>query len=94
MLRPQFVVFEADGVWKIRYDAKLFGPFFTERAAVHAAIEKAEQAPKSGHEPRVVVESKLTGKMQVEWTHGDPYPSDMQRRKPPAEPAHSHRWRA
>ena len=78
MLRPQFVIVESDGVWKVRYDGMLYGPYQTERAAVHAAIEAAEQAPKTGHEPRVVVLSRRTGQLQVEWTCGDPYPPDVE----------------
>jgi len=78
MLRPQFVIVETDGVWKVRHDGRLYGPFQTERAAIHAAIEAAERAPKAGHEPRVVVRSRLTGQLQVEWTYGDPYPRDME----------------
>ena len=77
MLRPQFVIVESDGVWKVRHDGTLYGSYETERAAVHAAIEAAERAPKAGHEPRVVVHSKRTGQLQVEWTFGDPYPPDI-----------------
>jgi hypothetical protein len=79
MLRPQFVIVESDGVWKVKHDGMLYGPYETERSAVHAAIEAAERAPKVGHEPRVMVHSVLTGHLQVEWTYGDPYPLDMQR---------------
>jgi hypothetical protein len=44
---------------------------------VHAAIEAAERAPKSGYEPRIMVQSRLTGQLYVEWTYGDPHPADM-----------------
>ena len=77
MLRTQYIVLEHDGVWKIRFEGRHFGPYANERAAVHAAIEAAERAPKSGYDPRVMVQSSLTGQLRVEWTCGDPHPADM-----------------
>ena len=77
MLRTQYIVLEHDGAWKIRFEGRHFGPYPNERAAVHAAIEAAERAPKSGYAPRVMVQSSLTGQLHVEWTHGDPHPVDM-----------------
>ena len=77
MLRTQYIVLEHDGAWKIRFEGRHFGPYANERAAVHAAIEAAERAPKSGYEARVMVQSGLTGQVHVEWTYGDPHPADM-----------------
>ena len=77
MLRTQYIVLEHDGAWKIRFEGRHFGPYPNERAAVHAAIEAAERAPRSGYEPRVMVQSSLTGQLNVEWTYGDPHPADM-----------------
>jgi hypothetical protein len=79
MLRTQYVVVEHDGVWKIRFEGRHFGPYPNERAAVHAAIEAAERAPKSGYEPRVMTQSPRTGELLVEWTRGEPHPVDMPR---------------
>src|SRR5262245_52282354 len=86
MLRTQYVVVEQDGLWKIRFEGRHFGPYPNERAAVHAAIEAAERAPKSGFEPRVLVESRLTRQVQVEWTRGEAYPPDMPRRTAASTP--------
>ena len=85
MLRAQYIVLEQDGVWKIRFDGRHFGPYPSERAAVHAAIEASERAPKSGYEPRVMVQSRLTGQLYVEWTYGEPHPADMPARTPPPD---------
>ena len=87
MLRTQYVVVEHDGTWKIRFDGRHFGPYPNERAAVHAAIEAAERAPKAGYEPRVMTQSLRTGELIVEWTRGEPHPVDMPRR--PATPEQS-----
>ena len=94
MLRTQYIVLEHDGAWKIRFEGRHFGPYPNERAAVHAAIEAAERAPKSGYEPRVMVQSSLTGQLNVEWTYGDAHPADMpsQTAAPtPGQGAQSHR---
>ena len=77
MLRMQYIVLEQDAVWKIRFEGRHFGPYPNERAAVHAAIEAAERAPKSGYEPRVMVQSRQTGQLHVEWTCGEAHPADM-----------------
>jgi hypothetical protein len=74
MLRPQFVVVFRDGQWKIEHDGKRYGPFTTEREAIVTAIEAAHRAGCHGHEPRVLVEGKLSERLQTEWTYGDPYP--------------------
>lgn len=85
MLRTQYVVVEHDGLWKIRFEGRHFGPYPNERAAVYAAIEAAERAPKSGYEPRVMLQSRRSGELYVEWTRGDPYPVEMPRRSPAPE---------
>lgn len=77
MLRAQYIVLEHDGAWKIRFEGRHFGPYANERAAVHAAIQAAERGPKSGYGPQVMVQSNLTGQIQVEWTYGDAHPVDM-----------------
>jgi hypothetical protein len=77
MLRTQYIVVEHDGAWKIRFEGRHFGPYANERTAVHVAIAAAERAPNSGSEPRVMVQSSLTGQLRVEWTYGDPHPADM-----------------
>ncbi|HEV2668273.1 MAG TPA: DUF2188 domain-containing protein [Blastocatellia bacterium] len=77
MLRPQFVVLEADGLWKIRHDGVNYGPYRTQRAAILAAIDAADRTPKSAYESRVMVQSRLRGKVYVEWTYGEPYPADF-----------------
>ena len=77
MLRPQFVVFECDGLWKIRHDGRHYGPYPNQRSAILAAIDAADRAPKSGSEARVMVQSRFNGQFQVEWTAGDPYPADF-----------------
>ena len=76
MLRPQFVVLESDGLWKIWHDGKNYGPYRTQRAAILAAIDAADRTPKSGYEARVMVQSRF-GKLYVEWTCGKPYPADF-----------------
>src|SRR5262245_25703789 len=87
MLRTQYVVVEHDGLWKIRFEGRHFGPYPNERAAIHAAIEAAERAPKASYEPRVMTQSRRTGELHVEWTRGEPHPVDMPRRTTPAASA-------
>ena len=94
MLRAQYIVVEHDGLWKIRFEGRHFGPYPNQRAAVHAAIEAAERAPKSGYEPRVLVESRLSRQLLVEWIYGEPYPIDMPRRTATPEPDSQSRKRA
>ena len=77
MLRPQFVVLESDGLWKIRHDGVSYGPYGTQRAAILAAIDAADRTTKSAFEPRVMVQYRLRGKLYVEWTRGDPYPAEL-----------------
>ena len=77
MLRPQFVVLESDGLWKIRHDGVNYGPYRSQRAAILAAIDAADRSPKTGFEPRVMVQSQFSGKVYVEWTCGEPYPADL-----------------
>jgi len=77
MLRPQFVVLESDGLWKIWHDGVNYGPYRTQRAAILAAIDAADRTPKSAYESRVMVQSRLRGKLYVEWTRGEPYPADL-----------------
>src|SRR5262245_16206808 len=75
MLRPQFFVVFRDRQWKIRHDGIHYGPYATKRDAILAAIEAANKAGGFGHEPRVLVEGSLIGRVQTEWTYGqDPYP--------------------
>jgi hypothetical protein len=78
MLRPQFVVLDADGLWKIRHDGMTYGPYRTQRTAILAAIDAADRSPKSAHEARVVLPSRLRSNFYVEWTSGDPYPADFE----------------
>jgi hypothetical protein len=88
MLRTQYIVLEHDGAWKIRFEGRHFGPYANERAAVHAAIEAAERAPKASYDSRVMVQSSLSGQLHVEWTYGDPHPADMPTRTaPPTAPS-------
>ena len=77
MLRPQFVVLESDGLWKIRHDGVNYGPYRSQRAAILAAIDAADRTPKSAYKARVMVQSGLRGKVYVEWTRGEPYPADL-----------------
>ena len=77
MLRAQFVVLESDGVWKIRRDGATYGPYMNQRAAILAAIDAADRTPASNYEPRVVLQSRLRGSPNVEWTRGDPPPADL-----------------
>jgi hypothetical protein len=76
-LRPQFVVLESDGLWKIRHDGVSYGPYRTQRGAILAAIDAADRTPNSAYEPRVMVQSRLRANLCVEWTRGDPYPADL-----------------
>ena len=92
MLRPQFVVLESDGLWKIWHDGKNYGPYRTQRAAILAAIDAADRTPKSAYEPRVMVQSGLRGKVYVEWTCGEPYPVDFAHYR--ARPAEARRTSA
>ena len=78
MLRPQFVVYEATDGWKIRHDGRQYGPYLKPRTAILAAIDAADRCSNSAFPPRVMVESRLTGKLQPEWTYGDPYPVDLE----------------
>jgi hypothetical protein len=77
MLRPQFVVLEADGLWKIRHDGMTYGPYPTQRAAILAAIDAADRSLSLAWKPRVLLQSRLRGNFYVEWTYGEPYPVDF-----------------
>ena len=78
MLRPQFVVHESDGLWKIRLDGRNYGPYGTQRVAILAAIDAADRTLKSAYEARVMVQYRLGGKLYEEWTCVEPYPADLE----------------
>jgi hypothetical protein len=80
MLRTQFVVLEHEGVWKIKFEGRHYGPYGTRRDALRAAIDAAHDAAVrrgvGGYSPRVMVETR--NQLQTEWTAGqDPYPPHL-----------------
>ena len=78
MLRTQFVVVECETGWKISHDGRHYGPYLSQRSAILAAIDAADRTGSTAFPARVLVESRVLGKMQVEWTHGDPLPADLE----------------
>ena len=78
MLRPQFVVLESDHGWRISHDGRHYGPYPNQRSAILAAIDAADRSPSTGFLPRVLTQSRSLGKVQIEWTQGDPYPVDLE----------------
>ena len=78
MLRAQFVVVECETGWKISHDGRSYGPYFSRQSAILAAIDAADRTGSTAFPARVLVESRVLGKMQVEWTHGDPQPAELE----------------
>ena len=78
MFRQQFIVLPSDGLWTIRHDGASYGSSYrTERGAILAAIDAADRIPRTAFEPRVMVQSRLTGELNVAWVRGEPYPADF-----------------
>ena len=78
MFRTQFVVVECENGWKISHDGRNYGPYLSRQSAILAAIDAADRSQSQIFPARVLVESRVLGKMQVEWTHGDPHPAELE----------------
>ena len=82
MFRTQYVVVEHDGFWKIRFDGKYYGQYYSRRDAVLAAIDAAYKVAQGidtgARPPRFLAHSRLKNELQTEWTYGeDPYPPNL-----------------
>lgn len=70
------VVFEEDGLWYVRLVMKPFGPCFSRRRAIAAAIETARRAESDGETVRVL-EQNGPADFKVHW----PKPAKAPRRR-------------
>ena len=67
MAHTPFVVFRDQGQWKIKSNSVHYGPYATQRDAVHAAVDAAHNAG----DGQVLLQDQFS----IEWTYGkDPYP--------------------
>ena len=59
------------GQWAVKSNGMHYGPYATQREAIHAAIDAAFEAGEKGLNGQVLLEDQF----RVEWTYGkDPYP--------------------
>jgi hypothetical protein len=74
MARAQYFVVLHNDEWKIKHLDQHYGPYTTQREAIKAAVETAQQSGLSGHDAQVFVQG-LDHQFRTEWTYGlDPYP--------------------
>lgn len=74
MARLEYYVVKHDGQWKIKHEGKHYGPYATQRDAIHMAVNTAHKAGQSGHTAQVLVQGE-NNQFRTEWTYGkDPYP--------------------
>jgi hypothetical protein len=71
MAHTQYVVVRDQGQWKISLDGARYGPYATQRDAIRAAVDAANEAGRRGLNGQVL----LLDQFRTEWTYGkDPYP--------------------
>lgn len=71
MSRVQYIVVLHQGQWKIRFGAKHYGSYATQKSAIRAAVDAAH---KSSDDAQVLVQD-ADNQVRTEWTYGrDPYP--------------------
>ena len=74
MARTQYIVVFVGGEWKIRHEGKYYGPYDTQREAIRASVEAAQESGKNGHDAQVLIQGE-NNQFRTEWTYGhDPYP--------------------
>lgn len=74
MARARYFVVLHEGQWKIKFEDKRYGPYRTQRDAIHAAVDAAHGAGKQGHDAQVLVQGE-NHQFRTEWTYGhDPFP--------------------
>jgi hypothetical protein len=67
----RYIVVRDQGQWKISLDGARYGPYATQRDAIRAAVDAANQAGRRGLNGQVL----LLDQFRTEWTYGkDPYP--------------------
>jgi hypothetical protein len=71
MAQTQYIVVRDQGQWKIALDGARYGPYATQRDAIRAAVDAAQEAGRMGLNGQVL----LLDQFRTEWTYGrDPYP--------------------
>ncbi len=71
MDHTRYIVVRDHGQWKISLNGAHFGPYTTQRDAVRAAVDAAQEAGRKGLNGQVL----LLDQFRTEWTYGrDPYP--------------------
>jgi len=74
MARTQYFVTNRNNQWMIVLNGEDFGPYETQRGAIHAAVEAAHRCGQKGIDAQVLVQG-TDSKFRTEWTYGnDPYP--------------------
>jgi hypothetical protein len=74
MARKQYIVVHKNQQWMISHDGNHTGPFPTQKAAIHKAVDSAHADGKNGHDAQVLIQGE-DSKFRTEWTYGnDPYP--------------------
>jgi hypothetical protein len=67
----QYNVVRNQGQWKIALEGVHYGPYATQRDAVRAAVDAANEAGRRGLNGQVLLQDQF----RTEWTYGkDPYP--------------------
>ncbi|MGV2495064.1 DUF2188 domain-containing protein [Pelagerythrobacter aerophilus] len=71
MARAQYFVVLHQGQWKISFNQKHYGPYDTQRDAIRAAVDAANESKGNS---QVLVQGE-NNQFRTEWTYGqDPYP--------------------
>jgi hypothetical protein len=72
--RAQYFVVLHQGQWKISLAGKHYGPYASQRAAIRAAVDAAQDSGTKGVGAQVFVQAE-NNQFREEWTYGnDPYP--------------------
>jgi hypothetical protein len=74
MARAQYFVVLHNDEWKIKHLDKHYGPYESQRAAIKAAVERANKSGLAGEAAQVLIQGE-DHLFRTEWTYGsDPYP--------------------
>lgn len=77
MSRAQYFLVEEDGVWRVLYEFKKYGPYGdgARQDAFQAAVESAHEAGERGFDAEVLIADGQGG-FRSAWQHGrDPFPA-------------------